>query len=316
VFVHASGEYLPSRVVDNVYFSELTGRPIDWFERLTGIRERRRASAQENTNTMAIAAVQSLLQTNADALSNIDLVVGASYTPWDTIGTIAHVLQRHFGLHGAKALQVSTACSSFIDSLELVMAYRESGRATNALIVAAEHNSLFSSDKDETSGHLWGDGAAALIIGAASAGQQMQVIDVASMGLADLGHGPDAIQMLSRRDGLKMRHGRDIFIHACREMSKIAQRVLARNHVPMSEVCVLIPHQANKRIIDCVTKELQISEDRVALTVDSLGNTGCASVAITYHRHCHRVAPGKYALLVTFGGGYSAGAALLKRAMR
>jgi 3-oxoacyl-[acyl-carrier-protein] synthase III len=315
VFVHASGEYLPSQVVDNSYFSELTGRPIEWFERLTGIRERRRASLEENTNTMAIAAVQSLLQTNADALRDVDLIVGASYTPWDTIGTIAHVLQQHFRLHGAKAIHLSTACSSFIDSLELVMAYRESGRATKALIVAAEHNSLFSSDQDEKSGHLWGDGAAAFVVGAMSEGQHMQVIDVASVGLADLGHGPEAIQMLSRSDGLTMRHGRDIFVHACREMSKMARHVLAKNDVPMSELRILIPHQANKRIIDCVMKELEIAEDRVALTVDSLGNTGCASVAITYHRHCHRVAPGEYALLVTFGGGYSAGAALLKRAM-
>jgi len=313
VFLSESGEYLPSRVVDNTYFEACTGRPAEWFERLTGIRERRRASAEENTNTMSVAAVENLLQTNPNALRDVDLVVGASYTPWDTIGTIAHVVQKHFSIRRAKALYISTACSSFIDALDLAVAYCESGRAKKALLIAAEHNSLFSTDADEKSGHLWGDGAAAVVLDSMSTGQRMRVVDVVTIGLADLGYGPAAIQMQSRSVGLKMAQGRDVFAHACREMVRSARLVLARNRVSMGDVRLLIPHQANKRIIDRVVDELGLARDCSALTVDTLGNTGCASVAITYHRHWRLIGPGEFALLVTFGGGYAAGAALLRK---
>ena len=110
MFIHASGEYLPERVVDNDYFARLTGRASPWFEQLTGIRQRRRAGEGENANTMAVAAVKHLLRTGDVNLDEVDLIIGASYTPWDTIGTIAHVLQREFSLANARAMYLSTAC--------------------------------------------------------------------------------------------------------------------------------------------------------------------------------------------------------------
>lgn len=313
MFIHASGEYVPQRIVDNEYFSKLTGRPTQWFEQLTGIRERRRAGEGENANTMAIASVQNLLASSPGALAEVDLIVGASYTPWDTIGTIAHVVQRQFSIHRAKALYLSTACSSFIDAIELATAYFQSGRARKALVVAAEHNSHYSSDADEKSGHLWGDGAAAIVMGGSSTGQAMEIVDVEAVGLADLGHGPEGIQLTPHTDGLVMRYGKDIFMHACREMIAAARAILARNGVPLSALRLLVPHQANQRIIKCVIEHLELPAERVAMTIAHLGNTGCASVAITYHRHWQLVEPGEFALLVTFGGGYSAGAALLKK---
>jgi 3-oxoacyl-[acyl-carrier-protein] synthase III len=313
VFINASAEYVPQRVVDNEYFSALTGRPTAWFEQLTGIRRRHRAAEGENANTMSIAAVENLLRSAPDALQGIDLIVGASYTPWDTIGTMAHEIQKHFHIRNARALYLSTACSSFIDSLELVAAYFQSGRASKALVVAVEHNSLYSRDSDDKSGHLWGDGAAALIITRESGGHEIEIVDVRAVGRADIGRGPDGIRMIPHREGLVMLYGKDIFIHACREMVAAAQDILDRQRVALDEVKLLIPHQANKRIIDCVVEHLKLPAERLALTIDELGNTGCASVAITYHRSWQRLARGQIGLIVTFGGGYSAGAALLKK---
>lgn len=313
VFIHASAEYLPQRVVDNEYFSGLTGRPTLWFEQLTGIRERRRAAEGENANTMAVAAVENLLREAPGCLDGVDLIIGASYTPWDTIGTIAHVIQKHFHVQHARALYLSTACSSFIDALDVVVAYFQSGRARKALVVAVEHNSLYSSDSDEKSGHLWGDGAAAMVLSREPLGQGMEVVDVRAVGRADVGRGPEGIKMTPHKDGLVMLYGKDIFMHACREMVAVTQDILERNRIAVEDVRLLVPHQANKRIIDCVLEHLQLPSQRVAMTIAELGNTGCASVAITYHRSWQSLAAGQIGVLVTFGGGYSAGAALIRR---
>ena len=261
---------------------------------------------------MAIAAVEDLTRQSASILAGVDLIIGASYTPWDTIGTIAHAIQKHFGIRDARALYLSTACSSFIDALEIVAAYFQSGRATKALVVAVEHNSLYSRDSDDKSGHLWGDGAAALVITRERSGQGVEIVDVRAVGRGDIGRGPEGIQMIPHHEGLVMQYGKDIFMHACREMVAAAQDILTRNGLGIDAVQLVIPHQANKRIIDCVTEHLNMSPERVALTIQELGNTGCASVAITYHRHWRRLSRGQIGVIATFGGGYSAGAALLR----
>lgn len=315
MFIHASAEYVPQRVVANEYFSGLTGRPSEWFEKLTGIRERRRAAEGENANTMAIKAVENLLSHDPACLEGVDLIIGASYTPWDTIGTIAHELQRRFALANARAMFVSTACSSFIDALDIVAAYFAAKRAKKALIVAVEHNSLYATDSDEKSGHLWGDGAAALLLTAtAPFNRAVEIVDVHTVGRGDLGRGPEGINMIASGDGLVMPHGKDIFVHACREMVAATLGILERNALQLGDLTMLVPHQANKRIIDCVIDHLKMPNLKVPMTIAELGNTGCAGVAITYHRNAHVLTVGRYAVLVTFGGGYSTGAALLRRA--
>jgi 3-oxoacyl-[acyl-carrier-protein] synthase-3 len=133
------------------------------------------------------------------------------------------------------------------------------------------------------------------------------------VGRANLGRGPEGINMIPNRDGLVMLHGKDIFIHACREMVAATREIVEHNGVRLQDVTMLVPHQANKRIIDCVSHHLEMPTLQVPMTIAELGNTGCAGVAITYHRNAHLLGPGQLAVLVTFGGGYSTGAALLRR---
>jgi 3-oxoacyl-[acyl-carrier-protein] synthase-3 len=313
MYLHGLTEYLPERIVDNEYFSARTGRDPEWFERRTGILERRRAGPDENTNTMAIAAVERLAATHAGALSAVDFVIGCSYTPWDTIGTVAHVVQRHFALERARALYISSACSSFLNAMELAAAYFDSGRAANALIVAAEHNSLYSRDEDRQSGHLWGDGAAAVLATrAAPPGLSYNVLDVTTAGLGHVGLGPEAVLLTPRARGLTMPHGKDVFHHACYAMENSVREMLAKHGLAPHDLALLVPHQANRRILDHVVGQLQILPERLATTLERLGNTGCASVPLTLAHYAGRLTPGDLVLLVAFGGGYSSGAALLR----
>lgn len=313
MFLIATGEYVPSRIVDNAHFSRLTGRPLDWFEQRTGIRARRRAARDEDVNSMALAAVESLIADGEATLDGVDLIIAASYTPVDTIATLAHVVQRNFALRGARAIYLSTACSSFMDAMDIAQSYVMSRRAQRVLIVASEHNSAYSRDEDERSGHLWGDGAAAVLLSARPEDALFEVVDVRTRGLADIGDGLMSISLKPAADGLVMRNGKQVFAHACEQMASAIRDILASNELSIADVRLLAPHQANKRIIDHVARDLELPEDRVALTITDLGNTGCASVAITLHRFGRDAPAGEHVVLVTFGGGFSSGAALLRR---
>lgn len=313
MFVLGSAEYVPAKVVDNDYFARLTGRSADWFVQRTGIHERRRAGSEEDINTMGVAAVEALLASDSELLDGVDLIIGATYTPKDTIGTLAHVIQRRFQVRDAKALCLSTACSSFMDAVDVAATYLNARRARRVLVVAAEHNSAFSRDEDETSGHLWGDGAAAFVFSGDATHAHFEVIDIRTKGLADQGRGPEAISLEPRDSGLVMRHGREIFTQACEAMSAATRDILTANQLGIEDVSLFVPHQANKRIIDHVAENLGLPAERVALTITHSGNMGCASVAIALHRYGYALSRTQYAVLVTFGGGYSVGASLFRR---
>jgi 3-oxoacyl-[acyl-carrier-protein] synthase-3 len=314
-YVHINGlsEYLPEQVVDNQYFSERTGREPGWFEARTGMRERRRAGVGENANTMAIEAVARLQKSLANGLGSVDLILGGSYTPWDTIATIAHVVQRKFDLQNARALYISSACSSFLNALELAAAYFDSGRSKSALIVMSEHNSLYCKDDDPQSGHLWGDGASALLLSKEqTADTFLKIVDVTTAGLGHLGVGPEGVYLCVRGEGLVMPKGKDVFQHACRAMEDVSREMLRKHNLQPSDIRLFVAHQANRRIVNHVSETLGLDASRVASTVETLGNTGCASVPISLLRYRHTLHSGDYVLMVAFGGGYSSGAALAR----
>jgi 3-oxoacyl-[acyl-carrier-protein] synthase III len=313
MYINGLSEYLPERVVDNQFFSERTGRDPSWFETRTGMRQRRRAGPGENANTMAIEAVARLQSALPAGLGPVDLILGGSYTPWDTIATIAHVVQRQFALENARALYISSACSSFLNALELTAAYFESGRSKNALVIMSEHNSLYSKDDDPQSGHLWGDGASAMLISKdRTPGSFMKILDVTTSSLAHLGSGPEGVYLCIKNEGLVVPKGRDVFQHACRSMEEDSRAMLKKHGLTLADIRLFVAHQANKRIVDHVAQTLGLESDRVANTVETLGNTGCASVPISLLHYRHTLKSGDYVLLVAFGGGYSSGAALAR----
>lgn len=313
MYIYGLSEYLPERVVDNDYFGARAGRAGKWYERLTGMRERRRAGQDENANTMAISAVARLAEDRPGILEDVDLIIGGSYTPWDTIATMAHVVQRKFELRNARALFISSACSSFLNAIELATAYFESGRSNNALLVMSEHNSLYGNDDDPMSGHLWGDGAAALLMSRDPRPDAfMRISAVVTAGLACEGLGTEAIYCAPRGGGLVMSDGKDVFHNACRSMAGSTQDLLARHGLAAEDLRLFVAHQANGRILEQVAQDLQLRKDRVASTVEMLGNTGCASIPITLHRHRHVLKTGDWVALAAFGGGYSVGTALAR----
>ena len=162
--LHHVAAYLPAAVVTNEHFTRLNGLASDWIIERTGIRERRKAGPGENANTMAIAATQALLAgLPAVDPASIDLIVAGTYTPHDTIYTAAHAVQRMLGINEIPVVSISSACSSLLNAVEIVEGYFALGKASRALVVVSEHNTAYNNEEDTMAGHLWGDGAAALL---------------------------------------------------------------------------------------------------------------------------------------------------------
>ena len=143
MFINATGFYVPEERVDNQHFLELNGLTSEWIEQRTGIRSRSKAKAEENINTMSMEAVRNALPKLPYDITDVDLIVSASYSPYVTVATAAHLAQHEFYIENAKALYLSSACSSFLNALEVVEGYFAMGKATKALILSADKNSAY-----------------------------------------------------------------------------------------------------------------------------------------------------------------------------
>lgn len=316
MYLHHVAAYLPAAVVANDHFTRLNGLSSEWIIERTGIRERRRAAEGENTNTMAIAAAQRLLREVPDLeAADIDLIIGATYTPHDTIVTLAHAVQHALGVADIPVVSISSACSSLLNAVEIVQGYFALGKARRALVVTSEHNTAYNNEQDTVAGHLWGDGAAALLLTAEPlAPTDLRVDEVITGGAATVGKATVAVTLKPLERDIVMPHGRDVFQYACQYMTQVTEQVLARHALTVNDLAWLIPHQANKRISDVVLRNTGLAPERLVSNVERLGNTGCAGAAIGLADTLPLLQPGDRVVVTVFGGGYSYGAMLLSRA--
>lgn len=314
MFLNAIGHYLPEEEIPNKYFEELNGLSDEWIVSRTGIKTRRRAKIGENTNTMAVEAVKAAIKNLDYPLEEIDLIVGATYTPHDTIGTVGYIVQKHFNISNVMTLTVSTACSSFVNAVEIVQSFFLANKASKALVVAADHNNTYSDAKNVISGHLFGDAAVAAFFAKEKINKDdTEIIDIKTQGLGNIGQGPNGVVLQPQNGGLKMPFGKDVFMHACNYMADMTQEILESNNYTIDDLDYLIPHQANIRIINKVAEKLQISRDKVIVNIDKYGNTGSASAAIGLSQNLDDIKHDSLIAISVFGGGYSAGSMLIKR---
>ncbi|NMM48076.1 3-oxoacyl-ACP synthase III family protein [Marinigracilibium pacificum] len=313
MYIDQIAHYLPHSVVNNDFFLDKSGLSDEWITERTGMRERRKAEDDENTNTMGIDAVKHLqLKIDVD-LSDVDLIVGGTYTPFDTIFTLGHAVQRYVGAENAMVLSLSSACSSFINVMEVIEGYFAMGKATKALAVVSDHNSRFADVTDKKAGHLWGDGASALYITKKKHSEEsVKVLDIITRGGGTLGKANESVN-LNLIDGLYMPNGRDVFIHACQYMTEITREILSKNDLTPEDLNYFIPHQANLRITKNVGDQLGLRTEQTVSNVEYLGNTGCAGCTIGLSERFDRLSKDDLIALSVFGGGYSYGSMLLKK---
>lgn len=313
MYINATGFYVPEERVPNQHFFELNGLTSEWIEQRTGIKTRSKARPDENINTMGLEAIRNALPKLPYDITEVDLIIAASYSPYDTVATAAHVAQREFQIQEAKALYLSSACSSFVNALEVVEGYFAMGKATKALIISADKNSAYWNETDPKAGHLWGDAAAAYFISKERVtDHDAEIVEIMTQALACVGKGPDGVHLRPRDGGIDMPEGRDVFVQACTYMPKNAIHLLEKNGYSINDLSYFIGHQANLRIMMNISKQLNLPEEKFLHNIEELGNTGSVSSALVYAQNDERFKKGDLICITVFGGGYSAGACLIK----
>lgn len=293
----------------------LNGLTPEWIHERTGIKERRITNEGETTDTLALDAVKNGLKNLPFDYKEIDLIVSASYTPYDTVATISHKIQHFLDIPDIPAVYISTACSSFLNAMEVVQGYFAMNKATKALVVVAEHNSFYNDTTNTQSGHLWGDGAAAMFLSKERMqDSDMEVVDIFTKGAATVGKSIEAVNLVPHlgKTGIAMENGKDVFINACEYMTKSTLKILTDNGFTLADLSYFIPHQANLRITKNVAQQLNLPEEKAVTNLDMMGNTGSAGCAIGLAQVSPKVKKGDIIVVTVFGGGYSYGAMLIK----
>ena len=312
--INAVKYWLPETIISNQYFEDNFNIKSEDIVSKSGILERCKCNHGENTNTMAIEAVIGLISNMPYSVQDVDLIIGCTYTPYDTVGTLAHSVQKYFNIEGAKCFTVNSACSSFVNALEITDCFFKVRKASKALIIVSEQNSRYANYSDPKSGFLWGDGAAAILVSEENNSEKsMEVVDIQTSGLGTIGKSIDGVYLRPTNGGLKMPFGKDVFQFACNYIINDTLNILKKNKIELNKLDYFIPHQANARITDYVSKQLKLQPHKVLTNIEKLGNTGSASTPIVLSQNWDRFDKNETIVISVFGGGYSSGAILLKR---
>jgi 3-oxoacyl-[acyl-carrier-protein] synthase III len=320
VRVAGSGAYLPPRVLGNAEVAAAAGVSEEWILRRTGIRERRTAAEGEGAAAMSAHAARAALASAGVGAEALGVVVVATTTPDHLTPPTACELQAELGAWGAACFDVEAGFAGWLYALVLGESLLRAGRAEAALLVGVEKLSTVTDRSDPATGPLFGDGAGAVVLVRGAGPLRIRSTSWWADGrLADALRRPSGgarrpfdARVLEERSHLLRMEGTRLFRAAVRTMAQEARTALARAAIPLEEVRLVIPHQANLRIIEGVARELALDPARVYVNIDRFGNTGAATIPVALDEALRTGAAGEGPLLlVSFGAGATAGAAVL-----
>ncbi len=312
-----TGTYLPEHIVTNAEMAQRVDTSDDWITERTGIRQRHFSAPHETASFMGAAAGRGALAAaglNPEALGAI--IVGTS-TPDNAFPSTAVHIQAALGAKNAFGFDLSAACSGFIYGLSVADAMIRAGQVESVLVIGSEVYSRILNFEDRGTCVLFGDGAGAVLLEArnvAKSGPGLLSTHLHADGtLADILYVDGAVGRPEMTGHLVM-HGKEVFRHAVTLLSGAVSEALETNGLSAADIDWLVPHQANKRIIDGVGKKLGLPPERVVVTVDQHANTSAASIplALALAVRDGRIKPGQLVLLEALGGGLTWGSALLR----
>ena len=314
-----TGGYLPERVLSNAELAKMVDTSDEWIVERSGIKERHVAAKGELTSDLALAAARRALAHAGMDASEIDLIVLATATPDNTFPATATKVQAALGITRGAAFDIQAVCTGFVYALAIANNFLTAGQFRCALVIGAETFSRILDWNDRTTCVLFGDGAGAVVLKAETATGTLRDRGILSTHLyADGRHhdllyvdgGPSSTGTIGH---LRM-NGREVFKHAVTNMSGAVNEALAATGLNASDIDWIVPHQANKRIIDATAKKLGIPLEKVVQTVAQHGNTSAASIplALSCAAADGRIKKGQLVLMEGMGGGFTWGSALAR----
>ncbi len=319
-----TGSYAPDRILTNDELSGMVDTSDEWIRARSGIRERRIAAPGEATSDMGVRAAQRALADAGVPPAAIDLLIVATITPDMPMPAAACLIQHKLGLPTTCAcFDLNAACSGFVYALDTACAMLSSGRYKKALVIGVEKLSAVIDWQDRTTCVLFGDGAGAVVVGLTpepnlglmgtrlgSFGDGAELLCIPRGGSS----APSTPESIAARDHCIRMKGKEVFKLAVRAMDEAARDILEQHHVRADQISLVIPHQANLRIIEAISQYLELPMERFFVNVDRYGNTSAASIPIALDeaRRAGRIKPGDLTLLVAFGAGLTYGSALLR----
>ncbi len=312
------GSYLPEKIVTNADLSKFVDTTDEWIKKRTGIEQRHIAADDQTTSDMATRAALKALENAGLKGSDIDAVIVATTTPDTTFPSVAVTVQDKIGM-GDKGFgfDIQAVCSGFIYALTTANNFIVAGQAKRIVVVGAEKLSSILDWEDRTTCVLFGDGAGAVILEADESGDEN--IGILSTHLHSEGAKRDILYTdggvsTTKTAGCIRMNGKEVFKNAVTRMSQVVLETLAANNLTAADIDLLIPHQANKRIIDSTADKLKLPKDKIVYTVHNHGNTSAASIPLALDSAVQdkRIQKGDLILFETMGGGLTWGAALVR----
>ena len=315
------GLYVPEKIYDNAYMEQIVETNDEWITQRTGIKERRITAEDEYTTDIATKAAQAALADAGVAAADLDLIIIATITPDYFTPSCACVVQKNLGAAKAAAFDLNAACSGFVTALTVAKQFIETGFYQKILIVGADSLSRITDYQDRGTCILFGDAAGAAVLEAA------EESGILSVHIGAKGEDGDKLTCLACREDeaeTEKRVGKnkstiwmagaEVMKFAVKIMAEAAKQVIAEAGLTIDDIALIVPHQANTRIIYGAAKRMGVSDDKVFVNIQKYGNTSAASIPVAL---CEAVREGKVkkgdrVVIVGFGGGLTWGAAVLE----
>ena len=313
-YILGCGSYLPKRVVKNNDLSKTLNTSDEWIRTRTGITQRHIADKKELNSDLGLKAAKKAIKNSKIKNSDIDLIIVATSTPDHTFPATATKIQGKLGIKKGFAFDVQAACSGFIYALSIADNYIANNQASNALVIGSEVFSRILDWKDRSTCVLFGDGAGAIVLSKKKINSGIISTELYSDGkYYDLLYVDGGVASNQKAGHVKMK-GKEVFKHAVEKLVESIKFNLKKNNLKKESIDWIIPHQANKRIMDMIATKLDIPKRKMLITIDKYANTSSASIPLTldYALSKKMIRRGQIIVFEAIGGGLTWGCSIIK----